>query len=158
MALPCLRIRWLCRLLPARRLPTVNQFRLPLLILALLSMALLGWEFQWRWRFALLKPQAASPDGAYVAEVRSLPPGAAPGDRGVFLRGGGELLRSLRPRLVFAGDCDTVETRWFGNRRLVIDCELRAGEPRLLQPLVDGVAIELVVQRRFAQAPSSRRG
>ena len=52
---------------------------------------------------------------------------------GVFLRGGGELLRSLQPRLVFAGDCDTVETRWFGKRRLVIDCELRAGEPRLLQ-------------------------
>lgn len=152
MALHCVRIRWLCRS------SAVNKFRLPLAILALLLLALLGWEFQWRWRHALLKPQAPSPDEAYVAEVRSLPPGAAPGDRGVFLRGGGELLRSLRPRLVFAGDCDTVETRWFGKRRLVIDCELRAGEPRLLEPLVDDVVIELVVQRRFASAAAPRQG
>lgn len=129
----------------------MNNFRFPLLVLAVLLLALLGWEFQWRWRHALLKPQAPSPDEAYVAEVRSLPPGAAPGDRGVFLRRGGEVLRSLNPRLVFVGDCEQVETRWFGTRRLVIDCELRAGEPRLLLPLVGDVAIELVVQRHFAQ-------
>lgn len=130
----------------------MNKFRLAAAIAVLLLLALLGWEFQWRWRHALLKPQAPSPDAAYVAEVRSLPPGAAPGDRGVFLRDAGAVLRSLQPRLVFAGDCDEVETRWFGTRRLVIDCELRAGEPRLLQPLVGDVVIELVVQRRFARA------
>jgi hypothetical protein len=43
-----------------------------------------------------------------------------------------------------------VETRWFGARRLVIECELRSGEPRLLRDMLDGVVIELVVQRRFA--------
>lgn len=145
MALACVRMRWLCR-------PAVNKFRFALAAVLLLLLLPLGWEFQWRWRHALLKPPAASPDGARVAEVRRLPPGAGPGDRGVFLREGSEDLRSLRPQLVFAGDCDEVETRWFGARRLVIDCELRAGEPRLLQPLVGDVVIELVVQRRFALA------
>jgi hypothetical protein len=55
---------------------------------------------------------------------------------------------------VFAGECDNVDARWFGPRRLVIECELRSGEPRLLQPLVRDVVLELVVQRRFAQAPA----
>ncbi|MBE7369625.1 hypothetical protein [Ramlibacter pallidus] len=132
----------------------MNKFRLPLAALALAVLALLAWEFQWRWRHALLKPPAPSADAAWVAEVRALPAGAAPGDRGVFLRGEHAWLRSLQPRLVFAGDCEQVETRWFGARRLVIDCELRAGEPRLLQPLVGDVVIELVVQRQFARAPS----
>ena len=135
----------------------MNKFRLSFAVAAFLLLVLLGWEAQWRWRHTLLKPQAPSADAAYVAEVRSLPAGAAPGDRGVFLRGRTDVLRSLRPRLVFAGDCDEVETRWFGPRRLVIECELRAGEPRLLQPLVDDVVIELVVQRRFAQGRAAGR-
>ena len=143
-------MRWLCH-------PAVTKFRFPLAIAVLLLLVLLGWEFQWRWRHPLLKPPAAAPQGTHVAEVRGLPPGTAPGDRGVFLRRRAEVLRSLRPRLVFAGDCDEVETRWFGPRRLVIDCELRAGEPRLLQPLVGNVVIELVVQRRFALAGAAAR-
>lgn len=134
--------------------PAVNKLRIPALLVATLLLALLAWEFQWRWRHALLKPPSPSTDQAFVAEVRSLPPGAAPGDRGVFVRGGRAWLRSLSPQLVFAGDCDEVETRWFGDRRLVIDCELRAGEPRILQPLLGDVVIELVVQRRFADARS----
>ena len=114
--------------------------------------ALLVREFSWRADYRLAKPQAASPDGAYVAEVRSLPERLrlAPQGSGVFLRGRHEYLRSLQPRLVFVGACDEVSARWFGNRRLVIDCELRSGEPRLLRDFVDGVVIELVVQRRFA--------
>ena len=110
--------------------------------------ALLGWEFFWRSQHALLKPQAPSADGAVVAEVRGLPD--AHHSTGVYLRTRWAWLRSLRPRLVFTGECDQVDTRWFGPRRLVIECELRSGEPRLLRNLVDGVVIELVVQRRFA--------
>jgi hypothetical protein len=118
------------------------------LALALLAFALLSWEFAWRYRHGLLKPQAPSPDAAVVAEVRSLP--LPRNGTGVFLRGRFGYLRSLRPQLVFAGECDQVETRWFGTRRLVIECELRSGEPRLLRDMLDGVVIELVVQRRFA--------
>jgi hypothetical protein len=121
---------------------------------ALLALALLAFEFGWRWRHALLKPQAASPDGAFAAEVRALPAardGSAP--TGVYVRTQWAWLRSIRPRLVFTGECDNVDARWFGPRRLVIECELRSGEPRLLQALVGDVAIELVVQRRFAQLP-----
>jgi hypothetical protein len=113
---------------------------------------LLAVEFNWRARYGLAKPPAPSPDGAYVAEVRKLPDARPPAPRGtgVFLRGEWAWLRSLQPRLVFAGECDDVSTRWMGPRRLVIECELRAGEPYLLQDVVDGVVIELVVQRRFA--------
>jgi hypothetical protein len=35
-------------------------------------------------------------------------------------------------------------------RRLVIECQLRSGEPRLLQALVEDVVIELVIQPHFA--------
>lgn len=128
---------------------TKSRFLRSLLLAALAtSVLLLAWEFAWRAGHALRKPQAPSPAGTPVAEVRGLPgPRAA---TGVFLRGRHAYLRSLRPQLVFEGECDEVETRWFGSRRLVIECELRAGEPRLLQGLVDGVVIELIVQRRFA--------
>jgi hypothetical protein len=116
-----------------------------LAVLLLAGAALLVREFRWRSEHDLAKPQAPSPDGAYVAEVRSVPRGT-----GVFLRGHWAYLRSLQPRLVFTGECDEVSTRWFGPHRLVIECELRSGEPRLLLDRVDGVVIELIVQRRFA--------
>jgi hypothetical protein len=116
-------------------------------LLLVLLVALLGWEFAWRAGHNLRKPPAAAPDQAYVAEVRALPPGR---DTGVFLRGRYAYLRSLQPRLVFTGDCEEVDTRWFGPRRLVIECQLRSGEPRLLRPMVGGVVIEVVVQRQFA--------
>jgi hypothetical protein len=131
-----------------------HVLRIAALLLAVLVLAALAWEFGWRWRHALLKPQAPAPDGAHVAEVRALPggnAGAAP--TGVYLRPRAAWLRSLQPQLVFAGECDNVDARWFGARRLVIECELRAGEPRLLQSLVGDVVVELVVQRRFARAP-----
>ena len=125
---------------------------LAVLAAAAVLLALAVFEFRWRQAHALLKPQSAAPGGALVAEVRGLPPGAArlPASTGVYLRGEGAWLRALQPRLVFAGACDNVDARWFGARRLVIECELRAGEPRLLQPVVDDVVIELVVQRRYA--------
>lgn len=125
---------------------------LALLAAVAVLLLLLGFEFRWRSTHALLKPQAAAPGGTLVAEVRSLP-GASPhgaGSTGVYLREDWEWLRALRPRLVFDGACDNVDARWFGSQRLVIECELRSGEPRLLQQVVDGVVIELVVQRRFA--------
>ena len=121
---------------------------LPLLLLV----GVLAWEFQWRAQHDLRKPPAGAPDGAHVAEVRALP-GPASRRSGVFLRGRYGWLRSVSPRLVFAGDCEEVETRWFGPHRLVIDCQLRSGEPQLLQDVVDGVAIEVVVERQFAGAP-----
>jgi hypothetical protein len=125
--------------------------------LLLLAGALLAREFHWRIDHRLAKPQAPAPDGAFVAEVRGLPEGErlAPYGSGVYLRGRWDYLRSLRPRLVFAGYCDEVSTRWFTPRRLVIECELRSGEPRLLQDFVEGVVIELVVQRRFALVAGS---
>ncbi len=120
---------------------------LPVLLLA----ALLAWEFQWRARHDLLKPQASAPDAGHVAEVRVLPQarGCA---AGVYLRGPYGWLRSLSPQLVFAGDCEEVDARWFGPHRLVIACQLRSGEPQLLHDVVDGVAIEVIVERQFAQA------
>ena len=128
--------------------------------LMLLVLAALAFEFGWRWRHELLKPQAHSPDEAFAAEVRALPAdGKASAPTGVYLRTRWAWLRSVGPELVFAGECDNVDARWFGPRRLVIECELRSGEPRLLQPLVRDVVIELVVQRRFARraAPQARR-
>lgn len=122
---------------------------LALLALALAAALLLGYEFHWRLGHRLLKPQAEAPGGGLVAEVRSLPQGQ-PAGTGVFVRGPREYLRALRPQLVFTGHCETVETRWFGDRRLVIECEHLSGEPRLLRDMVDGVVIELVVNRRFA--------
>lgn len=149
-------MRWLC-------LATVMKSRFLAAVLVPLAalVLLLGLEFSWRFDHRLAKPPAPSPDGAFVAEVRSLPEGQrlAPYATGVFLRGRWAWLRSLRPQLVFTGYCEQVETRWFGNRRLVIECELRSGEPRLLQAMVDDVVIELVVQRQFAwhSLPAPRR-
>jgi hypothetical protein len=118
----------------------------------LIAAAVLTVEFRWRSGHDLLKPQAAAPDGAFVAEVRRVPEAQAlaEGASGVFLRGRWNYLRSMKPRLVFVGSCDEVSARWFGARRLVIECDLRSGEPRLLRDFVDGVAIEVVVNRRFA--------
>jgi hypothetical protein len=117
-------------------------------VFLVIVLGVLACEFGWRWQHKLLKPQAVAPGGRLVAEVRQLPD---PRDAtGVFLREDRAYLRAFEARLVFTGECDQVETRWFGPRRLVIDCELRSGEPRLLQDMVDGVVIELVVQRRFA--------
>lgn len=115
-------------------------------------------EFSWRDKYALAKPAAPSPDAAYVAEVRRLPesPLLAPQSSGVFVAGRWHWLRSVKPQLVFAGACDNVDTRWMTPRRLVIECELRSGEPRLLQALVDDVVVELVVQGRFAYLQSRR--
>jgi hypothetical protein len=129
-----------------------HVLRIGALLLLLATLGALAFEFTWRGRHELLKPPAPSPDGAWAAEVRGLPaerPGSSP--TGVYLRTRGAWLRSVRPQLTFAGECDNVDARWFGPRRLVIECELRAGEPRLLQPLLGDVVIELVVQRRFAR-------
>lgn len=123
------------------------------LVPALLLAGLLGREFYWRSAHDLLKPQASAPDGAHVAEVRGLPQARGRAS-GVYLRGRYAWLRSLSPRLVFAGDCEEVDTRWFGPHRLVIDCQLRSGEPQLLQDVVDGVAIEVLVERQFALTPA----
>jgi hypothetical protein len=121
-------------------------------VVLLLLAGVLAWEFRWRAGHDLLKPPSPSPDGVFVAEVRSVPqaPASAPGTSGVFLRGRWAYLRAWKPQLVALGACDEVSARWFGERRLVIECELRAGEPRLLRDSVDGVVIELVVNRRFA--------
>jgi hypothetical protein len=120
----------------------------------LLVLALLVREIAWRHGHPLAQPSAPAPDEAYVAEVRSLPESAllAPQSSGVFVRGRWALLRSLQPQLVFVGSCDNVDTRWMGRRRLVIECQLRSGEPRLLQALVEDVVIELVIQPHFARA------
>jgi len=104
-------------------------------------------EFMWRADYPLAHADAA-PDGAWVAEVRGLPK-TLPLGSGVFLRESGDVLRSVHPRLVFVGSCDPLSTRWFGQRRLVITCEVRSGEPALLQDLVKDVRIELVVDRHF---------
>lgn len=130
----------------------IRVFAVLAALLSLLLAGVLAWEFRWRAAHDLLKPQAPSPDGAFVAEVRSVPEAQplAPGASGVYVRGEREYLRALRPQLVFVGACEEVSARWFGPRRLVIECDLRAGEPRLLRDFVGGVAIELVVNRRFA--------
>ena len=147
--------------LPAFRRPSVKfrPFRLLAALLLLAAGALLVREFAWRADYRLAKPQAPSPDGSFVAEVRKLPERLkmAPQVSGVFLRGRHDYLRSMEPRLVFVGTCEELSTRWFGERRLVIDCEQPTGDPRLLQGLVDGVVIELVVQRTFALDGGSQR-
>jgi hypothetical protein len=127
---------------------------LPLLLVLALGVR----EWSWRRTYPLAQPAAAAPDAAFVAEVRNLPdsPTYAPQSAGVFVRGRWALLRSLQPQLVFVGSCDSVDTRWMSRRRLVIECQLRSGEPRLLQALVQDVVIELVVQPHFAQAVPRR--
>ncbi|HET8747340.1 MAG TPA: hypothetical protein VFM98_17205 [Ramlibacter sp.] len=135
----------------------LRKILLPVVLVPILLVLLaLAWrEVAWRRSHTLLKPAAAAPDAAFVAEVRSLPesPLLAPRSSGVFVRKRWELLRSLEPQLVFVGACDQVDTRWMARRRLVIECLLRSGEPRLLQALVEDVVIELVIQPQFALAP-----
>jgi len=138
---------------------SVVKFRTVLLIglLPLLAVLALLWhEVAWRRTYPLAQPAAAAPDQAFVAEVRSMPdsPLLAPRSSGVFVRGRWALLRSLQPQLVFVGSCDNVDTRWMSRRRLVIECLLRSGEPRLLQALVEDVVIELVIQPHFAALPA----
>lgn len=120
-------------------------------ILLLLAAALLAFrEFRWRSAYPLAAAHAEtpSPDGAYVAEIRELPQTLRLGS-GVFLRGRGDVLRSLHPRLVMVGNCEELSARWFGQRRLVVTCVVRAGDPAVLQEVVDDVKIELVVDRHF---------
>jgi hypothetical protein len=130
-----------------------NVLLVALVPLVLVAAAVLVREVAWRRSYPLAKPQAAAPDDAFVAEVRGLPesPLLAPQSSGVFVRGRWDLLRSVKPQLVFVGACDNVDTRWMSRRRLVIECELRSGEPRLLQALVQDVVIELVIQPHFAR-------
>jgi hypothetical protein len=105
-------------------------------------------EASWRAQYPEAGAGTPSPDGAYIAETRGLPTSLGLGS-GIFLRHRWDVLRSLHPRLVFAGSCEQLSARWFGQRRLVITCEVRTGEPALLQDLVDDVRIELVVDRHF---------
>ncbi|MBL0426184.1 hypothetical protein [Ramlibacter alkalitolerans] len=120
----------------------------------LVAAAVLVREGSWRRTYPLAKPQATAPDGAFVAEVRGMPesPLLAPQSSGVFVRKRWALLRSVEPQLVFVGACDNVDTRWMSRRRLLIECELRSGEPRLLRALVEDVVIELVIQPHFGRA------
>ena len=122
-------------------------------VVLLLLAGVLGWEFRWRAGHEDAVGGGRLRLQQLVAEVRSVPEAqaSAPGTSGVFLRGRWAYLRAWKPQLVALGACDEVSARWFGGRRLVIECELRAGEPRLLRDSVDGVVIELVVNRRFAQ-------
>jgi hypothetical protein len=120
------------------------------LLLALSAALVLGLEFHWRGAHDLAKEPAPSPDSAFIAEVRSLS-GEQPPVTGVYLRGRWAWLRSLQPHLVFTGECEQVDARWFGPRRLVIECQLRAGQPQLLQNLFEGVVIEVVVVRPLAE-------
>ncbi|MBC5781876.1 hypothetical protein H8N03_02905 [Ramlibacter sp. USB13] len=119
-------------------------------VLLLLAAAVFAFrEARWRSEYPLVDTTGTpSPDGAWTAEVRRLPEGLGLGS-GVFLRKEGDLLRSLKPRLVFVGSCEPLSTRWFGQRRLVITCEVRSGEPVVMQELVEDVKIELVVDRHF---------
>jgi hypothetical protein len=127
------------------------KFRLfPLLagVLLVVVAVLLAREWRWRSEYPAAGAQTAAPDGAWVAEIRGLPASLRLGS-GVFLRARGDLLRSLHPRLVFVGSCEQLSTQWFGQRRLVITCAVRTGEPVVLQEVVDDVKIELVVDRHF---------
>jgi hypothetical protein len=108
---------------------------------------------EWRWRatHALVQPATASGDGAWLAEVREVPEAQvlAEGAHGVFVGRPGLQLRSLKPGLVFVASCDAITPRWFTPRRLVIECDLRSGEPVLLRNFVEDVVIELAINRRF---------
>lgn len=123
-----------------------------LAVVVLLALCgLLAGEWQWRATHALIQPAAASGDGAWVAEVRAVPEAQvlAEGAHGVFVGRPGMQLRSLKPGLVFVASCDAITPRWFTPRRLVIECDLRSGEPVLLRNFVEDVVIELAINRRF---------
>jgi hypothetical protein len=143
--------RYISRFLPTAT--SVKNRAIPVLclLLALSAAAVLALEFRWRALHDLAREPSPSPDGAFVAEVRSLS-AEQPPVTGVYLRGRWAYLRSLQPHLIFTGECDQVDARWFGPRRLVIECELRAGQPRMLQNRFEDVVIEVVVVRRLARA------
>ena len=117
-------------------------------VLLVAAALLLAREWRWRSDYPLAGTATPSPDGAWTAEIRGLPETLKLGS-GVFLRSRGDLLRSVKPRLVFVGSCEELSARWFGQRRLVLTCVVRSGEPALLQELVQDVKIELVVDRHF---------
>lgn len=146
--------------MPRRLSSAATAVLLTLAAVVVAIAAALAWrEVAWRHNFALVKPQAPSPDSAWVAEIRKLPdsPLLAPQSTGVFVAKRWHWLRSVHPELVFAGACDNVDARWMTPRRLVIECELREGEPRLIQALVGDVVIELAIQGRFGLAPPRPR-
>jgi hypothetical protein len=122
-------------------------------LLLLLAASVLAWEWRWRAGHPLAQAATPSPDGAFVAEVRTVPEAQvlASGARGVFVSRSGAQLRSLKPGLVFVAACDQIAPRWFTPRRLVIECDLRAGEPVLLRNFVDDVVIELAINRQFGR-------
>ena len=132
--------------------PNVKFRPLPVIAgLVLAALALLAYrEFRWRAAYPLAQAHAEtpSPDGAWVAEVRGLPEALGLGS-GVFLRERPDLLRSLHPRLVMVGSCEELSARWFGQRRLVITCVVRSGDPAVVQEVVEDVKVELVVERHF---------
>jgi hypothetical protein len=146
--------------LPIPKSPNVKIRVFPALaaLLLLVLGALLAVEWRWRATHALVQPPAASGDGAWVAEVRDVPEAQvlASGAHGVFVGRPGMQLRSLKPGLVFVAACDAITPRWFTPRRLVIECDLRAGEPVLLRNFVEDVVIELAVNRSFASAGGDR--
>ena len=130
---------------------TIVKFRPFPVLAALLLLVVAGFavrEAFWRSQYPLTGLGTPSPDGAWIAEVRELPASLGLGS-GVFLRRRGEVLRSLQPRLAMVGSCEQLSTVWFGQRRLVITCAVRSGEPAVLQELVNDVKIELVVDRSF---------
>lgn len=120
-------------------------------VLLLALGGLLASEWRWRSTHALVQPAAGSGDGAWVAEVREVPEAQvlAEGAHGVFVGRPGLQLRSLKPGLVLVASCDAITPRWFTPRRLVIECDLRSGEPVLLRNFVEDVVIELAINRRF---------
>lgn len=126
-----------------------------LALLLLLGTALV--EALWRLEHPPADPEAGSRGGGYVAEVRFLPEDSPVRyGRGVFLRPSGALLLSAQAELVFAGHCASMVTRWLSAQRLRIHCELTEGEPWLPEAAVDGVEIEVVLQRRRAVAALSQ--
>lgn len=129
----------------------IRAFNALALVLLLSLAGLLAWEWRWRATHALVQPAAGSADGTWVAEVRELPEAQvlAQGGHGVFVSRPGTALRSLKPGLVFVASCDAITPRWFTPRRLVIECDLRSGEPLLLRNFVEDVVIELAINRRF---------
>ena len=120
-------------------------------VLLLALGGLLAAEWRWRATHALVQPAAESGDGAWLAEVREVAEAQvlAEGAHGVFVGRPGMQLRSLKPGLVFVASCDAITPRWFTPRRLVIECDLRSGEPVLLRNFVEDVVIELAINRRF---------
>ena len=113
-------------------------------------------EAAWRVDHPLTNLPLAAPGGGKVAEIRFLTEGSAvPYGRGVFLRPSWHPLASLQSELAFAGYCGKLTADWPAPRRLSVNCELLAGEPVLPGPVIDGVAVEVTLQRRHARSPGA---